>query len=233
MSRRVALVTGANRGLGFEVCRQLAARDVRVVMSARDPARARRASRVLTDEGHRITTATLDVTDPEAIERVVADIDAEFGRLDILVNNAVVAIDPRNDVLDVPLEILRRTFAVNLEGPLLLCRACVPLMQRHGYGRIVNVSSGRGSFFKLAGDGFAYRVSKTALNALTRALSVQVEGSGILVNAVTPGHVRTRINGLKGPRSVAEGAAGIVWAATLPDDGPSGGFFKDGEPFPW
>ncbi|MCP4655136.1 MAG: SDR family oxidoreductase [bacterium] len=231
--RRVALVTGANRGIGFEICRQLGEAGLIVVVTARDAVRGRRAVAELARHGHEFHYCPLDVTDVKSIEQAKAFVEREFARLDVLVNNAAISKDRKYTVLDVDLELCHETFEVNFFGPLRLCRAWVPLMKRNGYGRIVNVSSGRGSFTKLAAEGACYRISKTALNALTCVLADELRGTGILVNAMTPGWVRTRLGGLRAPRSVSEGADTAVWLATLPDDGPHGRFFKDKEEFPW
>ncbi|MEO1082877.1 MAG: SDR family oxidoreductase [Acidobacteriota bacterium] len=231
--KRVALVTGANRGIGFEIARQLAAAGLAVVLSARDEDRGRRAAATLADEGLDVRFCRLDVTDEASIRQALEFVEREFSRLDVLVNNAAISLDRRSTILDVEEDVLRETFEVNFYGPLRLCRAAIPLMRKGGRGRIVNVSSGRGSFTKLAADGPAYRMSKTALNALTCVLSDELKETDILVNATTPGWVRTRLTGLRGPRSAAEGAEGAVWLATLGDDGPRGGFFKDRDVFPW
>ncbi len=230
---RVALVTGGNRGVGFEICRQLGEDGLIVVVSARDADRGRRAVAELHRGGHEFHYCPLEVTDERSIEQAMAFVEGEFARLDVLVNNAAISKDRKINVLDVAPELWHETFAVNFFGPLNLCRASVALMRRNGYGRIVNVSSGRGSFTKLAADGACYRISKTALNALTCVLADELRGTGILVNAMTPGWVRTRLGGLRAPRSVTEGARTAVWLATLPDDGPHGRFFKDEEEFPW
>lgn len=231
--KRVALVTGANRGIGFEIARQLAGAGLAVVLSARDEERGRRAAAALVDKGHDVRPCQLDVTDEASIRRALEFVESEFSRLDVLINNAAVSLDRKTTILGVEEDVLRETFEVNFYGPLRLCRAAIPLMKQGGYGRIVNVSSGRGSFTKLAADGPAYRLSKTALNALTVALSDDLKDTEILVNAVTPGWVRTRLTGLKAPRSAAEGAEGAVWLATVDNDGPRGGFFKDRDVFPW
>jgi NAD(P)-dependent dehydrogenase (short-subunit alcohol dehydrogenase family) len=231
---RVALVTGANRGIGHEVCKQLASAGLTVVLGSRDGGEGRRAAEQLRIEhGGSIRSAQLDVTDVQSIQRAVGTIEHELGRLDVLINNATAPMDREGGILDVPIDVVREMFEVNVYGPLMMCRACVPLMRRHRYGRIVNVSSSRGSFARLAADTPAYRMSKTTLNALTRVLSAELEGQGILVNAVAPGFVRTRLTAFQGTSSVEEGAQGIVRLATLPDDGPHGRFFKGDEVIAW
>lgn len=231
--KRVALVTGANRGIGFEIARQLAAAGLRVILSARDEQRGRSAAAALVSEGLDVHPCRLDVADGASVQQALALIERDFSRLDVLINNAAVSLDRQTTILGVEEDVIRETFEVNFYGPLRLCRAAVPLMKKGGYGRIVNVSSGRGSFTKLAADGPAYRMSKTALNALTCVLSDELKDTEILVNAVTPGWVRTRLTGLRAPRSAAQGAEGAVWLATVGDDGPRGGFFKDRDVFPW
>ena len=231
--KRVALVTGANRGIGFEICRQLGAAGYTVVLTARDTDKGARAVRTLRREGIEAHSRMLDVTQPDSAREAAGFVAGELGRLDALVNNAAIAIDPDEVLETLDLDVMRRTLDTNLLGVLACCQAFLPLMKQQGYGRIVNVSSGRGSFTKLGAGGPCYRISKTALNALTVILADEVKEHNILVNAVTPGWVRTRLGGMKAPRSTAEGAEAAVWLAMLPDDGPRGKFFKDREEFPW
>lgn len=231
--KRVALVTGANRGIGFEICRQLGAAGYAVVLTARDAEKGARAVETLRQEGIDAHFCQLDVTDSASARKVAGFVDGELGRLDALVNNAAIAIDPREVLETVDLDVMRRTLETNLIGVLACCQAFLPMMKKQDYGRIVNVSSGRGSFSKLGSGGPCYRISKTALNALTVVLADEVKDFNILVNAVTPGWVRTRLGGMKAPRTTAEGAETAVWLAMLPDDGPRARFFKDREEFPW
>ncbi len=230
--QRIALVTGANRGIGLEVCRQLAECGLRVVLTARDPQAGQTATAELTRAGHDVTFCPLDVTDPAAAEAARAFVAERFGHLDVLVNNAAVYLDDDVSIFDVPLSDFAATLAANLYGPLHLCRAFVPDMRRRGYGRVVNVSSESGQLRSMGGYNGAYAISKTALNALTRVVAAEA-GPAVKVNAVCPGWVRTDMGGPHASRSVAQGAAGIVWLATLPDSGPSGGFFRDGQPLDW
>jgi NAD(P)-dependent dehydrogenase (short-subunit alcohol dehydrogenase family) len=231
--RRVALVTGASRGVGLEVCRQLGAAGYTVVLTARDETRAARGMERLRQEGIDARFQRLDVTDAAAARAAAAAVEGELGRLDALVNNAAIAIDARETVAEVDPDVMRRTLETNLMGALHCCQACLPLMRRQGYGRIVNVSSGRGSFAKLGAGGPSYRISKTALNALTVILADEVKDANVLVNAMTTGWVRSRLGGLKAPRSLAEGAETAVWLAMLPDDGPRGKFWKDRQELAW
>lgn len=231
--KRVALVTGANRGIGFEICRQLGRKGLRVLLAARREDKGLQACEELRREGAEVSFVSLDVTSGDSIQRLVEQLEREPGRLDVLVNNAAVARERGVRALDVEVAVLRETLETNLVAPWVLCQALVPLMHRGGYGRIVNVSSGVGSFSKLGSGHGAYRVSKTGLNALTVILADELKGSNVLINAVTPGWVRTHMGGAQAPRSVEEGAEAAVWLATLPDDGPSGKFFKDREEFPW
>lgn len=231
--KKVALVTGANRGIGFEICRQLGGLGYAVVVTARDAGRGAGAVQTLCAEGIEAHFQPLDVTAPADVAQAARFVEDELGRLDALVNNAAVAIDPHEALAEVDLEVMRRTLETNLFGALRCCQAFLPLMRRQGSGRIVNVSSGRGSFSRLAAGGPCYRISKTALNAVTVILADETKDTNVLVNAMTPGWVRTRLGGIKAPRSTTEGAETAVWLATLPDGGPHGKFFKDRQEFPW
>jgi NAD(P)-dependent dehydrogenase (short-subunit alcohol dehydrogenase family) len=232
--KRVALVTGANRGIGYEICRQLGQAGYAVVLTARDQARGEAAAESLRREGLEARCHALDVSDPAAALGVAEALARDPGRLDALVNNAAIAIDGEASLATVDLAVMRRTLDTNFFGALACCQAFLPMMRRQEHGRIVNVSSGRGSFSKLAAGGACYRISKTALNALTVILADELRGTNVLVNAMTPGWVRTRLGGLlKAPRSVEEGAETAVWLATLPDGGPHGKFWKDRQEFPW
>jgi NAD(P)-dependent dehydrogenase (short-subunit alcohol dehydrogenase family) len=229
----IALVTGANRGIGFEICRQLTRRGIRVLLTARDEGKGQEASARLTRDGLDVQFRQLDVTDQGSVRGLVASVEAEFGRVDILVNNAGIYPDEGVSGLTIDLDTVRRTMEVNAYGPLRLCQALVPLMRRHRYGRIVNVSSALGSLTEMGGGTLAYRVSKVSLNAITRILADEVRGSGILINATCPGWVRTEMGGRHAPRSVEDGADTAIFLATLPDNGPTGGFFRDRKPIPW
>jgi NAD(P)-dependent dehydrogenase (short-subunit alcohol dehydrogenase family) len=228
----IALVTGANRGIGLEVCRQLARRGYVVVLGSRDLAKGERAAEELGEDRRSVQVSQLDVTDPESIERARAWVAAEFERLDVLVNNAATLYDSWQRVLSADPAQMRQAFETNVLGPWNMVRSFLPLLRHSSHPRVVNVSSEAGSMAGMSGVTPVYSLSKAGLNALTRMLAAELRKDRILVNAVCPGWVATDMGG-PGGRPVAEGAASIVWAVTLPDDGPTGGFFRDGRPLPW
>lgn len=222
---RTALVTGANRGIGLEVCRQLARSGTRVLLGARDPAKGEAAAATLAGEGLDVAAVLLDVTSRTDVDRLAAR------PVDVLVNNAGVDYDTDQTALAADLDRVHDAFEANLFGAWRTAQACAPGMRGRGWGRIVNVGSGAGSLAEMGSGPPGYAASKAALNALTRLLAGELAGTGVLVNAVCPGWVATAMGG--GGRPVRDGAAGVVWAATLPDGGPSGGFFRDGRPLAW
>jgi NAD(P)-dependent dehydrogenase (short-subunit alcohol dehydrogenase family) len=232
--RPVALVSGSDRGLGREIARQLAELGHDVVVTARDPAAAQRAAEELADRGPAsVHPVQLDVADLASVERLGERVESELGRLDVLVNNAGVMGVVATNAAEAPLDDAHETMETNVFGAWRLTQATLPTLRRSGHGRIVNVSSGAGQLSDMNGGYPGYRVSKTALNALTRILSNELAADGILVNAMCPGWVRTDMGGSAAPRSVEQGADTAVWLATLPDDGPTGGFFRDRRPIPW
>jgi NAD(P)-dependent dehydrogenase (short-subunit alcohol dehydrogenase family) len=230
--KKIALVTGANRGLGFETCRQLARLGLTVILSARDFTKGEVAAKQLVERGLDVIFYELDVLNQNHINRIIRQIEQRFGQLDVLVNNAAILYDTWQSTLNADLEVVNQALTTNLFAPWRLSQLCIPLMTRNNYGRIVNVSSGAGSLHYMGSGSPAYSVSKAALNAFSRILAADVHGTGILVNSVDPGWVATDMGG-RGGRPIEDGANGIVWAATLPDNGPSGGFFFDGKPTPW
>lgn len=237
---KIALVTGGNRGLGFETCRQLSKLGYRVLLTSRDWGKGRTAAEALRAEGHQVDFQQLDVTKDDSIATVKTFIEKEYTRLDVLVNNAGVFLDSsragefkETASLEIPAETVRKTFEINALGAYRLCQFFVPMMKKTRYGRIVNVSSGMGQLGEMEKGWPAYRISKTALNAVTRVFSEEVKGTGILVNSICPGWVKTDMGGPEADRSLEEGVDTIVWAATLPDDGPTGGFFRDRQPISW
>ena len=235
-AERIALVTGGNRGIGFETCRQLGRKGLRVVLTSRKPETGERAADALRQEGLEVRYLQLDVTDADSIEACATSVDKDFGRLDVLVNNAGIMLDSSKrgaSVFQADPGLIRETFETNTLGPLMVAKAMVPLMRRNGYGRIVNVSSGMGQLCEMDGGYPGYRISKTALNAVNVILARELEGTNIKSNSLCPGWVRTDMGGDKAPRSPEQGADTVVWLATLPDDGPSGGFFRDRKQIGW
>jgi NAD(P)-dependent dehydrogenase (short-subunit alcohol dehydrogenase family) len=233
-ANRIAIVTGANRGLGLEIARQLMKADVFVVAGCRDKAKCEAALEALRSVGTNADAMPVDVTDTRAVKRFVDQVEKQHGSPSILVNNAGIYPESTTArVVDTPTSVWRETFETNLFGAVRMCRDVVPLMRKLRFGRIVNISSGLGQIHQMGEGSPAYRVSKASLNALTRTLAAEVAGSGILVNSMSPGWVRTDMGGEDAPRSVEEGADTAVWLCLLPSIGPTGQFFRDRKPIPW
>lgn len=238
MGIRIALVSGANRGLGFETARQLALLGYRVVLTARDLDKAEIAAQVLRGEQLDVVPHQLDVASDESCARL-----STLGTVDVLVNNAAVMAESDENplavgvlsrsALEVAPDLVRATFETNTLGTYRVIQALAPGMQDRGYGRIVNVSSGLGQLNEMLGGYPAYRVSKAGLNALTRIFASELREAGVLVNSVCPGWAKTEMGGSQAQLEPEEAVATIVWAATLPDDGPTGGFFRSKQPIPW
>lgn len=238
----IALVTGASHGIGTEVVRQLAQQGMTVILTARNASQGTTATNSLTGEGLTVIFKALDVTSDESVTRLANEIDQQFGRLDILINNAATNFDYQELTLNADLDQVRATLETNLLGAWCMSKAFLPLLQKSRHARIVNVGSGAGSFG--APEGLlanrtanlpAYTLSKLALNGFTLKLAAELSGSGILVNSVCPGTTASYpgMENIPGARPIQQGAASIIWAALLPDDGPTGGFFRDGKPLSW
>lgn len=227
----LAIVTGANRGIGLEVCRQLAERGYTAILGSRDLAKGERAAAGLKLTNGSVIARQLDVTDLNSIQNLRAWVEAEYGHLDVLVNNAAINYDTYQKAVSADLDNVRETLETNIFGAWQMTQAFLPLLRKSPHPRIVNVSSESGSLTSMGGTP-GYSLSKAGLNALTRMLAAELRGSRVLVNAVCPGWVATDMGG-SGGRPVEQGAASILWAVTLPDNGPSGGFFRDGHPLAW
>lgn len=226
--RPVAVVTGGNRGIGLEVCRQLAAGGYAVVLGSRDVGKGEQAAARL--DG--VAACALDVADDRSVDAAGAWVADRFGRCDALVNNAAILYDTWAHAASADLGEVHDAVETNLFGAWRTTLALLPLLRRSPHGRVVNVSSQGGSLASMGAGTPAYNVTKAALNALTRTLAAELRPDGILVNSICPGWTATDMGGAGG-RPVAEGAASVVWGVTLPDDGPTGGFFRDGRSLPW
>jgi len=230
--RPVAVVTGANRGIGRDVTRQLAAAGFAVLLGSRDLADGQTAARQIDPDGHAVTACQLDVTDPASVTALASFATEHVGCVDVLVNNAAIHYDTWQHAADADLAIVDEALATNLLGAWRATIALLPLLRRSRHPRIVNVSSEGGSISEMTGGTPAYSVSKAGLNALTRLLAGELRSDRILVNAVCPGWTATDMGG-GGGRPVADGAASVMWAVLLPDDGSTGTFTRDGRPLPW
>ncbi|MGW7531728.1 SDR family NAD(P)-dependent oxidoreductase [Amycolatopsis sp. NPDC054798] len=230
---RVAIVTGANRGIGREIAHQLSARGISVCAGVRNHGTESSTVEEKSAASGLYREITLDVTQPDSVREAVQAVLRMFGRIDVLVNNAGIS-DGDHDALRLDVEAFKNVMDVNVLGAWRLCESVVPAMTENNYGRIVNISSTLGSLHHLnRATEPAYRVSKAAINALTRVFAARLSGTGILVNAASPGWVRTDLGGPNAPRSVQQGADTPVWLATLPEGGPSGGLFYDRAPLEW
>lgn len=228
---RLALVTGANRGIGFEVCRQLGQAGFTVLLGSRDFAKGAKAARTLQAGGIQVVPCHLDVTSHESVYALRQRVQQDYGALDVLVNNAAILYDIWQRASNASLAEAQQAWDTNTLGAWRMIQAFAPLLRHSASPRIVNVSSEAGSLASMDPSAPAYSLSKVALNGLTRMFAHELAPYRILVNAVCPGWTATDMGG--GGRPVAEGAASVTWAALLPDDGPSGGFFRDGRSLPW
>jgi NAD(P)-dependent dehydrogenase (short-subunit alcohol dehydrogenase family) len=231
----ISVVTGASRGLGRAAALRLATMDGhRVIATARQVADLASLSAKLEMGGHRIETHQLDVTDDRSVAALREWIAQRYGYVDVLINNAGILLDRYTTrVAEVPLETVRATLETNLFGSLRVTQALLPLLHASRAGRVVNLSSEMGQLAEMEAGSPAYRISKTAINAFTRILAVELSDTPIKVNAACPGWCRTDLGGHNATRSPEEGIDTVIWLATLPPDGPTGGFFRDRQPIAW
>lgn len=235
--KKIAVITGANRGLGLALSEAMAQRGFKVLMAMRNPDKAQKTLNALTMKGLDVVPMKLDVSQEKSISDFVETIKREYGFVDVLVNNAGILIDSEDggnsSIFKTKVSTLQKSFVTNTMGPFLLTQKIFPLMKQEGYGRIVNVSSGMAQLSEKQNASASYRLSKTALNMVTNLFASEVQGEDICVNSVSPGWVRTDMGGPNADRSVEQGIKGILWAATLPKGGPNGSFFRDGEALSW
>ena len=233
MSSRRALITGANRGIGHEIARQLAAKGVHVVMAARESSAAKDAAEAVAEEGGVAEGLVLDVDDSVSVAHAAREFADRFGRLDILVNNAGVYHDKKHTILTAPRELFASTLNTNTFGPIEVVQQFLPALRMSSDARIINMSSGYGQLSDLSPEVSSYCISKLALNGVTIMLAKALAGDGIAVNSVCPGWVRTDMGGAEAPRSVDEGADTAVWLATEAEQSLTGRFFRDRAEIPW
>jgi NAD(P)-dependent dehydrogenase (short-subunit alcohol dehydrogenase family) len=235
----IALVTGANRGLGLETCRQLAKKGFTVVLTSQNPEKGKKAADQLKTEikgsENDIHYCPLDVSNPTSVDQAFQFVSEEFGRLDALINNAGIYWDESHStpLISTPIETIRYSLETNTYGPIRMIQTFLPLLKKSKAARIVNVSSGMGQLSEMEGGSPAYRLSKTALNAVTRIASNELKEHGILVNSVCPGWVQTDMGGPEAEIPIEEGVDTQIWLATLPADGPTGGFFRHRKQIDW
>jgi len=229
---KIAVVTGANRGLGFEICRQLAIKGVRVILSSRNETKGKEAAENLKKEGLDVDFHQLDITDKNSIRQFAEYAKEKYGRLDILVNNAGILIDSPDLCTTVDIDIVRKTFETNVCGALLISQELIPLMKESDNGRIINISSRMGALSFIGKGAPAYRISKAALNALTRTLAIELKNTRITVNSMTPGLIKTTMGGEKAVRSTIQGADTVVWLA-IGNTMQTGKFFWERKEVAW
>jgi NAD(P)-dependent dehydrogenase (short-subunit alcohol dehydrogenase family) len=230
---RTALVTGANKGIGFEVARQIAAGGWRVFLGARRPEAGEKAAAALAKSKGPVCFVPLDIADPASVQRAVTEIAHPTDHLDVLVNNAAILEDRDGGILDLDADVLRRTLETNVIAQLRVAQAFYPLLAKSNSARIINVSSGAGQLSDMGTWAPAYSISKAALNAVTGQLAAALQGKGIAVNSVCPGWCRTDMGGQGVPRSVEQGAETILWLATEAPQSLTGKFLRDRAEIPW
>jgi NAD(P)-dependent dehydrogenase (short-subunit alcohol dehydrogenase family) len=232
-NKKIAIVTGANRGIGFETCRQLAKLGILTILTSRDAEKGMKAVEALREQGLELIFHPLDVADMVSIGDLKDFVIDTYGQCDILINNAGVFLDRGVSIINLPIQTFQETLQINAIGALRMCQEFLPLMQATGYGRIVNVSSGMGTISSMGASSAAYKLSKLMMNGMTKIMAAEVKQADIKINTMAPGWVRSDMGGTGAPRSLSQGADTIIWLATLSKDGPSGGFFEDRTPASW
>ena len=233
MDKKIAVVTGGNRGIGFQVCRDIAKKGFKVLLTARNSEKGMEFAEILQSEGLDVTFYELDVSSAESIDTFYNRVAEEFGRIDVLVNNAAIIPDARSSGLSLEIQELQVSLETNVYGIILLSQKIITLMIKNNYGRIINMSSGMGQFADMGSGYLAYRISKTAVNTITKVLANETDSHNIQINSVDPGWVKTEMGGAGASLSVEEGADTIVWLSTQPDDSPTGMFYKKRKIIPW
>ncbi len=231
VDKRVSVVTGANRGIGFEITKELAQKGFKVVLTARKESKGKDAAQELRDKGLNVVFHQLDVTDDSSIQQLVTYLEEELGKLDVLVNNAGISIDGDKTTVDIDMETVRKTMETNFYGPFKVSQALLPLLLKSDDGRIINVSSSLGALNNPFSGKTSYSISKTALNALTANMAADLKGR-VKVNSMCPGWVRTDLGGPNASHSVEEGADTAIWLATEHDI-PHGKFLRDRKEIDW
>lgn len=230
---KVALVTGGNRGIGYELVKQLALKGFKVILASRDPEMGHETAQNLKDLNLDVSFVVMEVDDQESIRQATITVNERYGRLDVLINNAGVYLDENKKLVAIDPSILEGTMATNFFGAYHVIRSFIPLMEQQGYGRIINVSSEYGAMSEMSYSGAgAYKLSKLALNGLTRLVAAEISGD-IKINAVDPGWVSTDMGGPSAPRTPKQAAVSILWLATTGPEGPNGEFFRDGKRVDW
>jgi len=230
---KVALVTGGNRGIGYELVKQLALNGFKVILASRDQEKGYEAVQKLKELDLDVLFMLMDVDNQESIRQASITINDEYGRLDVLINNAGVYLDQNKKLLNMDPSILEKTMVTNFFGVYHVIRFFIPLMEKKGYGRIINISSEYGAMSEMSYQGVgAYKLSKYSLNGLTQLVASETNGD-IKINAVDPGWVSTDMGGPSAPRTPKQAAESILWLATIESDGPNGGFFRDGKQIDW
>ncbi|MDR7245209.1 SDR family oxidoreductase [Priestia megaterium] len=231
--KQVALVTGGNRGIGYELVKQLASSGFKVILTSRSSETGNKVTGELRELNMDVSFVLMDVDDPKSIEQAATKVYEQYGRIDVLINNAGVYLDENKHLLDMDPSVIEKTMKTNFFGPLYVMRSFIPLMEKRGYGRIINISSEYGEMRALSSQGVgAYKLSKFSLNGLTQLIAAEVKGD-IKINAADPGWVSTDMGGPSAPRTPEETAKSILWLATIGSEGPNGKFFRDKKQIDW